>query len=63
MPQGNKKLASKRPKDVIVKADKEKLRKQTPKMKKGGKNGYFCVKNICNVLISCVLLSLPTIYD
>ena len=37
MPQGNRKLASKRPKGVVVKADKEKLRKQTPKMKKGGR--------------------------
>ena len=50
MPQGKRKLASKRPKDVVVRADKEKLRKQTPKMKKGGKSGYLCVKNIRNVL-------------
>jgi len=35
MPQGKSKLVSKRPKDVIVRADKEKLRKQTLKMKKG----------------------------
>ena len=37
MPQGKRKLVSKRPKDVIVRADKEKLRKQTLKMKKGGR--------------------------
>lgn len=36
MPQGHRKLMGKRPKDVIVRADKEKLKKQAPKMKKGG---------------------------
>ena len=54
MPQGSKKLASKRPKDVVVRADKEKLRKQTPKMKKGGK----CCVNVERFCPACHCLIL-----
>lgn len=63
MPQGHRKLTAKRPKDVVVRADKQKLNKQTPKMKKGGNAFALPLYSDANFHLNAYSVFKPTLFE